>query len=417
MRAAYVLPLVALVLAACGDDDKDECVLVKVTGDSAAASAVANLELRLFQEGASAVAYPEASEVFATRTYVTGIPTSVVACRGSATPAALKARLFGTASDGKLAAASSIVELTFPVPAEISVYLSNSSVTAADVPTDPPDPPEIVPSSFGLSIEQLITDMTLPIAAPGLDLPAVIGTGTGDRAIIGFGMRRNGAVPTWDTTYPSGTTWPFSWPGLVMLMGNGHVDNGSWRIEVANVDTQLYSIAAGAWVRPEAYPANPSGLRYIGPGDTTNSAVSRPGTLDLSTVYTMPTPGMMGTDVPGLAAAVPPGYLAIGDGTDVYSVFTSVQARLVPSGNGTFDPSGAVIYLRVVDEAMQTPGGEASNSNSSGGMRLTSELQTTTFSLFRDAAMDVQTPQEPTAIDDMPDEAWLRAHPPIGIVP
>lgn len=416
MRFAYVVLLaVCLAAAGCGDDDDDACVLLNVTGDTAAMSTVTSLEFRLFQESATAVAYPEAGEVFATRTYASGIPTSLVACRGEATPQVLKARLFGTATDGKLAAASSIVELTFSARAELSVYLSNSGITAADVPTLPP---VIVPSSFGLGIEQLVADMKTPIAGPGLVMPAIIGVGDGIRSYIGMGMRVNGATPDWATQYPSGTPWPFSWPGLVLLMGNGHVDNGTWRIEIANVDMQVYSLAAGGWLRPEAYPANPAGLRYQGPNEVTTAAVNRPGTLDLSTIYTMPPPGTLGTNIPALIAAVPPGYLAEGDGSDVYSVFHSVQVRFVPSGTGTFDPSGAVIYLRLVDEIMQTAGGEASNSNSTAGRRVTADLQTFTFSLFVDeATMDVFTTTEPNALDGAPDEAWLRAHPPIGIVP
>ncbi|HSI02920.1 MAG TPA: hypothetical protein VLC93_00505 [Myxococcota bacterium] len=404
--------LALTMLTACGGESasEDACRLLNVDGDAGVRLAVAAVDFRVFATAGEDLTFL-AGVPLAQRRYDSAVPTSLTLCRG-ATATPLTVRVFGTSASGALVAASAPTEIDFALIEPLTIDLSEAAIIAGDLP-------ELVPSSQGLPMSQLLSDMKTPITAPGYNSVLVIGVGDGMRSYLGQGVMVSDAIADWSPLPPDGTQWRAHRAGLVVIYGQGHVDNGTWRIELANVDMQLFSKSRDAWFRPDTYPANPSSMFSQGAGGQTTGAQRRDGELPLSTIYTMPIPGTLGTSSPILGGATRPGYEDPGDGTDIASVFISAQARLVPSGVGTFDPSTAVLYLQLVDEILEDLTKNDGNYNVCVGSRLGQDLTTRTFTLFRDSgnAIEVQTPHNPARIDEIPTEAWLIAHPPIGIVP
>ncbi len=405
--------IVALVLlAACGGDrsSADACRLVSVDGDAGVRLAVTAVDFRVFATAGEDLTFLEGLPL-AQRRYDSAVPTSLTVCKGT-TDAPVTVRVFGTNAAGALVAASAPTAVDFALIDPVAIDLREDAIIAGDRP-------QVIPSSQGLPMSQLLADMKTPIAAPGYNSVLVIGVGDGVRSYITQGVPVSDAVAAWAPLPPAGAEWRARRPGLVVIYGQGHADNGTWRVELANVDMQLFSKSRDAWFRPTTYPTNPSSMFSQGAGGQTTGAERSDGTLPLSTVYTMPTPGTLGTSSPVLGGATRPGYEDPGDGTDIMSVFISAQARLVPSGTGTFDPSSAILYMQVVDEILEDLTQGDGNYNSCSGRRLGQSLTTHTFTLFRDSgtAIDVQTPHNPDRIDEIPTEAWLATHPPLGVVP
>ena len=265
----------------------------------------------------------------------------------------------------------------------------------------------------GLTIDAVISDMVTPSAPPGISRPPLMGMGDGWHAYLTQCLPNSNAMADWIARPPAGTQWRRHYPWLVVLLGEGH-QGGEWNIEIADMDMQVFSRAADRWLRDGSYPANPSDLKIFYTLVDWAEPPKHAGSLGGSTVYRVPQHGERAWN-PVLHNGIGGGYDDPGDGSDVYSVFVSARARLVPAEGTSFEPSRARIYLEAGSDVYGTSGGV--NGNGAPSKLVTADWQTFTFTVFRDDAgsIDVHAPAVPGACDGMPSESWLRAHPPMGV--
>lgn len=282
----------------------------------------------------------------------------------------------------------------------------NASCVGGDQNTGP------TPTS-GITRQGIIHDMVTRVYPGDIYEPSPTKVGDG-RSTTTQCLPRADAIAFWARQSP-GSQWRSHLPWAAAVLGPGHVDNGSWLIEMADFDFQVFRHSAG-WTRPAEYPMRPDGLVIY---DLNNGVhLPNPAVNGMKAIYDMPTFWDFGSQNNILHASVGNGYLDPGDGSDVFSVFVSMRARFVPSGNGGFDTSGTNVYVQMGSDVYQGNGDWSwSNGHMAAPKHLSNEWQYFTLALFRDPnnQVDVHPPSNPNACDGMPTQAWFESNLPIGV--